>query len=368
MDQRHYQIAISKIKGIGDASIKSLVAYLGSVEAIFTEGEKALKKVPGIDRRAMTILEGRKAALEMAKKEVDFVLKNDIQTAFYLDKNYPLRLKECNDAPLLLYAKSSTDLNPAKAISIVGTRRCTPYGTEMTQRLISEIANYYPDTLIVSGLAYGIDIVAHRNALKNGLPTLGVLAHGLDNLYPSAHAKTALKMQDNGGVLTEFRHNTCPIPENFVKRNRIVAGMSDATIVVESAQRGGSLITAAIASSYNREVFAVPGCSTEPLSMGCNRLIKTNKAAMIEEVSDLEYLLGWSRDENKRRSQQTKLLIDLTEEEQMVFDYLEKEGKSHINPISIVCKLPMSKLAPILINMEFNGFLNCYPGGMYQLM
>lgn len=367
MDQIIYQIAISKIKGIGDASTKALVAYLGGVEAIFTEGAKALKKVPGINNKAMVILGGRNDAIEKAKKEVEFITKNNIETTFYLDKSYPLRLRECSDAPLLLYTNSSTSLNPAKAISIVGTRRCTPYGTEMTQQIISEIAQYYPDVLIVSGLAYGVDIVAHRNAIKQGLPTIGILAHGLDNVYPGAHIKTAKKMQENGGLLTEFPQKTRPIPENFVKRNRIVAGMSDATIVVESAQRGGSLITASIAASYNREVFAVPGYSTEPLSAGCNRLIKTNQAAMIESVSDLEYLLGWSRNENKKRAQQTKLLIDLTEEEQLVFDYLEQEGKTHINPISIVCKLPMSKLMPILVNMEFNGFLNCYPGGMYQL-
>jgi len=367
MDQLLYQIAITKIKGIGDVSTRALIASLGSVEPIFTEGEKVLKSVPGIDNRAIAILDGRKKALEMAKAEVDFLAKNDMKAVFFLDKDYPLRLRECNDAPMLIYTNSSTNLNPAKAISIVGTRRCTPYGTEMTQRIISEIAQYYPDTLIVSGLAYGIDIVAHRNALKNGLPTVGVLAHGLDQVYPAAHKKTAIKMQENGGLLTEFPQKTRPIPENFVRRNRIVAGMSDATIVVESAQRGGSLITASIASSYNREVFAVPGYSTEPLSMGCNHLIKTNQAAMIEGLSDIEYLLGWSRDENKKRSQQTKLLIDLTEEEQMVFDFLESEGKTHINPISIVCKLPMSKLMPILINMEFNGFLNCYPGSMYQL-
>lgn len=367
MEQLVYQIAITKIKGIGDASAKALIAYLGGVEAIFSEGAKALKKVPGIDNRAMVILGGRHDALEKARKEVDFIVRNDIESLFYLDKNYPLRLKECNDGPLLLYSKKSTNLNPAKAVSIVGTRRNSPYGTEMTQRIIAEIAKYYPETLIVSGLAYGIDITAHRNALKHGLPTVGVLAHGLDIVYPSVHAKTALRMQDNGGVLTEFPQKTKPIPENFVKRNRIVAGMSDATIVIETAQRGGSLITASIASSYNREVFAVPGYSTEPLSAGCNRLIKTNKAAMIEDLSDLEYLLGWSREEKKKRSQQTKLLIDLTEDEQRVFDYLQKEGKSHINPISIVCKIPISQLAPILINMEFNGLLNCNPGNMYQL-
>lgn len=368
MEQIIYQIAISKIKGVGDASTRALIAHLGGIEAIFDVGEGALRKIPGISKRAELIIAKRKEAIELAKKELEFVQKNDIQTAFYTDKNYPLRLKECDDAPLLIYAKNSTNLNPAKSISIVGTRRSTPYGTEMTKRLITEVAKYYPDTLIVSGLAYGIDIVAHRCALRNNMPTVGVLAHGLDNVYPAAHANTAQKMQANGGLLTEFAQNTRPIPENFVRRNRIVAGMSDATIVIESAQRGGSLITATIANSYNRAVFAVPGQSTDDLSVGCNRLIKTNQAAMVECVDDLEYLLGWSRDENKKRSQQTKLLIDLSEEEELVFNYLRQEGKSHINPISIVCKLPMSKLAPILINMEFNGYLNCYPGNMYELV
>ncbi len=367
MEQLQYQIALSKIKGIGDASIKALVAYMGGVEQVFKAKESQLREVPGIDTRAVMLLQGRSKALETAKKEVDFIHKKNIQTAFFTDKDYPLRLKECVDAPILFYYRSSVDLNAAKVISIVGTRRSTPYGTEMTQRLIAEIARYYPETLIVSGLAYGVDIVAHRNALKNGLPTLGVLAHGLDNIYPGAHRQTAAKMLIQGGLLTEFSSNTRPIPENFVRRNRIVAGVSDATIVIESAKRGGSLITANIASSYNREVFAVPGMSTEPQSEGCNSLIKTQKAIMVEGIEDLEYHLGWSRDENKKRSQQTRLLIDMNDEEQMVFDYLQKEGKSHINPISIVCKIPMSKLAPILINMEFNGLLKCYPGGMYEL-
>lgn len=368
MEQIIYQIAISKIKGIGDASAKALIAYLGGVEAIFTESEKALRRVPGIKNRAAIILGGRHDAVEKAKREVEFMNQNGVGALFYLDPNYPLRLKECNDAPLLLYAKNSTNLNAAKAVSIVGTRRSSPYGTEMVQHIISEIAQYYPDTLIVSGLAYGVDISAHRNAMKHNLPTVAILAHGLDRIYPSLHKKTAAAMQENGGLLTEFPVKIKPLPENFVKRNRIVAGMCDATIVVETGQRGGSLITANMASSYNREVFAVPGRSTEPLSAGCNHLIKSNQAAMIEGVAELEYLLGWSREENKKRSQQTRLLMDLTDEEQLVFDYLEKEGKSHINAISIVCKIPISRLSPILINMEFNGFLNCYPGNMYRLV
>ncbi len=367
MDKCLYQIAISKIPGIGDASAKALIAYLGGVEGVFTEGEKALKKVPGIDRRALVVLANRKEAIEKARREMDFIKKNNIQTVFYSEPKYPLRLKECNDSPLLLYTQNSTDLNPPKAISIVGTRCNTPYGAEMIQRIISGIAQHHPETLIVSGLAYGIDVIAHRNALKYKLPTIGVLAHGLDHMYPAAHLKIANRMKENGGLLTEFSEKVKPKPEYFVKRNRIVAGMSDATIVIESAKRGGSLITASIASSYNREVFAVPGTSTQEFSAGCNYLIKTNRAAMIEKVEDLEYLLGWSRCEHENHAQQTQLLLDFNEEEQLVYDYLKKEGKSHINPISIVCKLPMNRLNAILINMEFNGFLTCYPGNMYQL-
>ena len=367
MEQILYKIGATKIKGIGDVSIKTLIAYLGSIEAIFTTNMNTLRSIPGINQKALAVLDERDTALEEAKKELDFITKNDIKATFYTDKDYPLRLKECNDAPVLLYHKTSTDLNPAKAISIVGTRRSTTYGKEMTQRIISEIAQYYPNVAIISGLAYGIDAIAHRCALKYNLPTIGVLAHGLDNIYPKAHYGIAEKMMGNGGLLTEFPSSTRPIPENFVKRNRIVAGFSDACIVVESAKKGGSLITAAIADSYNRDVFAVPGNSTAPQSEGCNHLIKTQKASMIESLEDLEYLLNWSREENKKRSQQTSLLIAMTDEEQMVFDYLEKEGKSHINSISIVCKIPMSKLNPIMINLEFSGLLKCYPGNMYEL-
>lgn len=367
MEKLLSQIAITKIKGIGDSSAKALIAYLGSVEAIFAESDKALRSVPGIDQKASFILSGRAAAIEQAKLELEFVNKNELQTMFYLDANYPLRLKECEDAPLLLYSKANVDYNAAKAISIVGTRKCTPYGKEVTQNLVAGMAKYYPDVLIVSGLAYGIDVVAHRMALKKGLPTVGVMAHGLDHMYPAAHASVATRMMKHGGMLTEFPSQTRPIPENFARRNRIVAGLSDATIVVESAKRGGSLITTNIASSYNREVFAVPGRLGDEFSEGCNQLIKSNKAAVIEGVPDLEYILGWSRDENKKRSQQTRLMLDVLDEEQLVLDFLQKEGKLHINHISIVNKLPMSKLNSIMINLEFNGLVRCYPGGMYEV-
>lgn len=367
MEKLHYQIGITKIKGIGASAAKSLIAYLGGVEAIFKESDQHLRQVPGIDSKAEAIIYYREDALKRADEEINYMQKHDVRAAFYSDPSYPLRLKECNDFPLMVYALGRAGFNPAKSISIVGTRRSTPYGTEMTKRLIQEISEHYPETQIVSGLAYGVDIVAHRAALRFGLPTVGVLAHGLDRIYPGAHRDTAQRMLERGALLTEFSTQTEPIRENFVRRNRIVAGMTDATLVIESAKRGGSLITANMASGYNRDVFAVPGRKTDEQSEGCNKLIKSNMAAMVEQLSDLEYVLGWSRDENKKRSQQTKLMLILNDEEQLVYDYLQKEGKSHINPISIVNKLPMSKLNPILINMEFNGLIKCFPGGMYQL-
>ena len=367
MEKLHYQIAITKIKGIGPSAAKSLIAYLGGVEAVFEESDQHLRQVPGIDSKAEAIIYYRQEALKRAAEEINYIQKHDVRAAFYTDDLYPLRLKECSDFPLLVYARGSASFNPAKSISIVGTRRSTSYGTEMTKALIQQISEHYPDTQIVSGLAYGIDIVAHRAALRFGLPTVGVLAHGLDNIYPGAHRDTAHRMLEQGALLTEFSTQTRPIRENFVRRNRIVAGISDATIVIESAKRGGSLITANMASGYNREVFALPGRKIDEQSEGCNRLIKSNMAAMVEELADLEYVLGWSRDENKKRSQQTKLMLILNDEEQLVYDYLQKEGKSHINPISIVNKLPMSKLNPILINMEFNGLIKCFPGNTYEL-
>lgn len=367
MEKLHYQIGITKIKGIGPSAAKSLIAYLGGVEPIFEESEQHLRQIPGIDNKAEAILYYRQSALKSADAEINYLQKHNIRASFYTDESYPLRLKECNDFPLILYARGNAKLNPAKSISIVGTRRSTPYGTEMTKRLVEEISEHYPGTQIVSGLAYGVDIVAHRAALRFGLPTVGVLAHGLDHIYPGAHRDTAQRMIEQGALLTEFPIETTPIRENFVRRNRIVAGMTDATIVIESAKRGGSLITANMASGYNREVFAVPGRKTDELSEGCNKLIKNNQAVMVEELSDIEYVLGWSRDENKKRSQQTKLMLILNDEEQLVYDYLQKEGKSHINPISIVNKLPMSKLNPILINMEFNGLIKCFPGNMYEI-
>lgn len=368
MEKLHYQIAITKIKGIGAASAKNLIAYMGGVESVLSESAKNLRKVPGIDHRADMILTYRSEALKEADNEINYMLKHNVKAHFFTEKSYPLRLKECSDFPLLLYSRGNANLNPAKVLSIVGTRRCSPYGTEMTKLLIEQVAQYYPNTMIMSGLAYGVDIVAHRAALRCNLPTVGVLAHGLDHLYPAAHKDTASRMIENGALLTEFPVLTRPVKENFVKRNRIVAGMCDAAIVIESAKRGGSLITASIADSYNREVFAVPGRKIDIQSEGCNSLIKHNKALMVEDLADIEYHLGWSRDENEKRSQQTKLLLILSDEEQQVFDYLKREGKTHINPIGIVNKMPMSKLTSILINMEFNGLLRCFPGNMYELI
>lgn len=367
MDKLTFQIASRKIKGVGDVTVRTLIAYLGDVEAMFAASNKALRQVPGIFNRADVIERGREAALQAAVLEAEFVRKYKIETYFCTDDNYPLRLRECVDAPLLMYSRGNFDLNANKVISIVGTRKCTPYGAEMTNKLLEGIAEYYPDVLVVSGLAYGVDIMAHRNALACGLPTLGVVAHGLDRIYPAVHKNMAKRMVQCGGLLTEYDHGSPLARENFVKRNRIVAGISDATIVIESAKRGGSLITASIAASYNREVFAVPGRVTDEFSKGCNLLIRTNRAAAVETLEDLEYILGWDRGSGNKPVQQTKLLLNLSADEQKVVDYLRKEGKSHINTLSIVNKLPMRQLNPLMINLEFNGVLRCYPGNMYEL-
>lgn len=368
MKKELFQIASRLFKGVGDVSIRALISYLGDVEAIFTAKQAELANVPGIDNKAKLIVKYRDMILESAQKELDFVEKYKLQMLFFTEPNYPLRLKECNDAPLLLYYRGKADLNAAKAISIVGTRHSTDYGAERTESFLKELAQYHPDVLILSGLAYGIDVLAHRDAMKYNLPTVGVLAHGLDRVYPATHKTLAKRMLSNGGLLTEFDHGKEPARENFVKRNRIVAGLSEATVVIESAVRGGSLITATIASSYNRKVMAVPGRIGDLQSVGCNNLIKTNRAGLLENVEDLEYLLGWTRGEAIRSGHQTQLMLELNNQEQAIYDFLrKKQERCHINAISIANKIPMSQLNSILINMEFNGLIRCFPGNMYQL-
>lgn len=359
-----YKIALSLIPNIGDILAKRLVAYCGSVEGVFKEKKSALEKIPGIGAfYAGAVI--NQNVFKRAEEEIRFIEKNKIQPLFYLDKEYPLRLTHCEDGPVVLYFKGETDFNTQKVLSIVGTRESTDYGERMCNKLIDELLAH--NVLIVSGLAYGIDICAHKAAVRNGLPTVGVVAHGLDKIYPAIHKNTAEKMMHNGGLLTDFISNTKPNPENFPRRNRIVAGIADATIVIESKKDGGSLITAEIANSYSRDVFAFPGRVGDATSEGCNNLIKQNKAALIQSAADIIYLLGWEQPKNKKKNIQKQLFVELKPEEEVVVNFLKEKESVNIDELCFSTKMPISKVSALLLNLEFSGIVKSLPGKMYRL-
>jgi DNA processing protein len=304
---------------------------------------------------------------DRAEQEVLFIRKHKIKTFFFLDKEYPARLKNCEDSPVLLFLKGDADLNNQRMIAIVGTRNFTPYGKQVTEMMVDDFSKY--NATIVSGLAFGIDIIAHKAALKNKTTTIGVLAHGLDRIYPSAHKPVAEKMIHCGGVLTEFISKSIPDRENFPARNRIVAGMTDATIVIESATKGGALITADIANSYNRDVFAVPGKIGEKYSEGCHELIRMNKAMLIESADQVAEMLNWNDDDSKKKeNRQLRFFHELKSEEKILVDLLQQNGKLDIDNITIHSNMPMSKVSSTLLNLEFAGVLRSLPGKMYELV
>ncbi|MEX2379953.1 MAG: DNA-processing protein DprA [Vicingaceae bacterium] len=365
MEDLKYKIAVSLIPGIGDISAKKLIAHCGGAEAIFKEKKAALLKIPGFGEKAVNSIRSAKV-LERAGEEVEFIAKNNIQAHFYLDKNYPQRLLHCEDGPIMLYSKGNIDWNAQKMISFVGTRMATVKGRGICEKLIDELKVHQPT--IVSGLAYGIDITAHQAALKSNLPTIGILGCGLDEIYPKVHAQTAEKMQKKGGIATDYMSKTTMLPINFAERNRIVAGLSDAVVVIESSAKGGSLITADLANGYNRDVFAVPGRIDDSQSVGCNRLIKTNKAALIESAKDLEYILGWEKVSEKKRkaAPQKQLFVELTAEEQQVIEAFNGAENMAVDELSLKASLPISKTTSILLNLEFKGVIRSLPGKMYQ--
>lgn len=358
-----YYLAIQSAEGIGDINAKKLIAHCGSAKAVFHEKSKNLEKIPGI---GSYIIKGLKdtSIIGKAEKELEFINNNNIRATTFLDKDYSEKLKHCVDGPILLFQKGNIDLKEKKIISIVGTRMITNYGKSFLEEFFLELKKY--DPIIISGLAYGIDIFTHQLALKSNLQTIAILAHGLDNIYPKKHKTEAIQMQKNGGLITEFWSNTNPDRENFVKRNRIVAGLSEATIVVESASKGGSLITADIANSYNRDVFAVPGRTSDKYSKGCNQLIKSNKAAMITSVKDLEYILNWETEKSSAKVIQKKLFVDLNEHEKSIYEYLLKGGKQNLDSIALDCKYPIYKTATVLLNLELKGVAKPLPGKMFE--
>lgn len=361
--QRIFQIGISLIPGVGDKVAKTLIAHCGSAEAVFKEKKSTLLKISGIGNKVAESV-ATQSVLSRAEEELKFIEKNEIQPLFYLDTGYPQRLKLCDDGPVMLYFRGNVDLNKRQVIAIVGTRNATSYGLDFCKNFIEDLKPFNP--LVISGLAYGIDICAHKESLKMGVPTAGVLAHGLDRIYPQLHKNTANQMLENGGLLTEFISESNPDRENFPKRNRIVAGISDAVIVVEAAKKGGALITAEIANSYNREVFAVPGNLGSAFSEGCNHLIKTNKAAMITGVEDLKYILGWKAEE--KQTVQPQLFPDLNGVEKQIADLLrDKGGKEELDIICLSLKIPVSKALQHLMGLELKGLVKSYPGKVYGL-
>jgi len=358
-----YFLALQSIDGIGDKNARKLIDHCGTPQLVFEEKTHVLKKIKGVGPIIARKLKS-KQIFEMAELEMAYIQANNIEVISYFDESYPLKLKHCCDAPLLLFKKGNFNINRQRIISIVGTRLMTPYGKQFLKQFLEEIKEYNP--IIVSGLAYGIDICAHREALNNNLTTVGILAHGLDRIYPKPHDLTARRMEEFGGFYTEFWSGTNPEKENFVKRNRIVAGISEATIVVESARKGGSLITAEIANSYHRDVFAVPGRINDTFSTGCNMLIKSNKAAMITSVKDLEYVLGWKTDREKTKDVQKSLFMELDPTEQLVIDHLNGLEKQVLDLLALECELSIQKTVAILLQLELKGLVRSLPGKWYQ--
>jgi DNA processing protein len=359
-----YRVALTLIPNIGDILAKRLVSYCGSVEAVFKEKRATLEKVPGIGSvYAGAVLQ--QDVFRRAEEEVRFIEKNGITPVFYLDPEYPKRLTHCEDSPVMLYFKGDADLNSNKIISIVGTREASDYGRELCEKLVADLAVFNP--LIVSGLAYGIDIYAHKAALENGLKTVGVFAHGLDKVYPAVHKSTAERMMNQGGLLTDFTSKIRPDRENFPRRNRIVAGIADATVVVESKRDGGSLITADIANSYNRDVFAFPGRVGDATSEGCNNIIKQNKASLIQSAEDLIYIMGWEQLKKKNAPVQRQLFVELKPEEEALVNVLKEKSVVNIDDMCHFVKMPMSKVSSLLLTLEFSGIVRSLPGKMYKL-
>lgn len=359
------KIALSLIPQVGPRLVRRLVAYAGSVEAVFENEKSWTSKIPGIGKRKAAQF-NRQLLLDEAEEEIEYIRKEGISAHFYLDDHYPLRLKECEDAPIILYAKGNIDFNAGKILSVVGTRNATDYGRAVTESIISTLAETHSDLVIVSGLAYGIDITAHKAALKNNLSTIAALGHGMQFMYPSMHRNIADSIIKHGALVTEFKGGKKPDPGNFVSRNRIIAGLADATLIVESAERGGALITADIANSYNREVFAVPGKNTDHYSRGCNNLIKLNKAALVENALDIELAMRWVIPGKKSSSFQKELFIELNAEEKQIVDFLTLNGESCLDEISAFLDISVGKVSATLLHLEFNGIVRSLPGKQYQ--
>lgn len=359
-----YQIALTLIPGIGDITAKKLIAYCGSAQNVFHEKRESLKRIPGIgDFLASSLL--RNTIMEQAENEIRFIDRNGISALYFEDAAYPDRLRQCTDGPVILYVKGPINLNVPVALAMVGTRKATTYGYRACTELVQGLVDVRP--LIISGLAYGIDTISHRAALDAGLKTVGVLAHGLDRIYPPPNAGLARKMLEEGGLVTDFPSGSTPDRENFPKRNRIIAGLADAVIVVEAAKGGGALITADIANSYNRDVFAVPGRWSDALSEGCNHLIRTNRGALIQSAADVKYFMDWERKTPKKKQVPNELLLNLDTDETMIIAILQERGECSLDALATLSGLSLMSTAKVLLQMELRAIVRSIPGNRYTI-
>ena len=361
-------LALSRVQVPQLAVIRELIETVGSAKELLENADNIGDIVPGASPRLRELLCDR-SLVELAEREMEFIGSKGIKLICYGDEAYPCRLAECTDAPLVLHSLGNADLNARRIVSIVGTRHASEYGKALCENFVADLARLVPGTLIVSGLAYGIDVCAHRAALNAGLPTVGVLAHGLDRIYPGAHRATAKLMLENGGLLTEFMSGMEPFPSNFLQRNRIVAGMADATVVVESASKGGSLVTASLAQSYDRDCFAFPGRVNDQYSQGCNELVSRNRAALITSAYDFVEAMNWDVATAKKSAcdLQTELFPDLSPEETAVMTALRDSSDGlQVNQMVVQLNIPINKLLPLLFEMEMKGLVKAVAGGCYR--
>ena len=356
-------LRLHNIPKIGDVIAKKLISYCGSPSAVFENKKHQLLKIDGIGSYAIKNLYDR-TYLEAAETEFLFIKEKGISYTYFMDKEYPAYLKHCLDSPILLFKRGNINIEGRKIISVVGTRNITSYGIAFCEKFIDDIAPLNP--IIVSGFAYGVDICIQKAAIKYGLQTIGCLAHGLNQMYPKIHKKYIMDVEKNGGFLTEFWSSDSPERENFLKRNRVIAGISEATIIVESAERGGSLVTADIAHSYNRDVFAVPGRVVDKYSTGCNNLIKQQKAQMIGSAADLIYVLGWELENKKVKAVQKQLFVELDKDEEVIYSFLQREGKQLLDNIALECHIAVFKASATLLNMEMKGAIRPLPGKLFE--
>lgn len=361
-------LALELIPGIGLTGARTLYDVFGSATELFSRRAELVHYTQASQRRFIKLLDCPEA-FKRAEEELAFAEAHGVETICISDRRYPSRLRECSDAPLVLFFKGNCDLNALRVVSMVGTRNATDYGRELCDEFVSGLKRLCPEVLIVSGLAYGIDIAAHRAALANGLPTVGVLAHGLDRIYPAVHRKTAVEMLESGGLLTEYLSGTNPDRQNFVRRNRIVAGMCDATVVVESASKGGALITAGLAVDYHRDCFAFPGRTTDAFSQGCNALIRDNKAGLILTAEDFVKAMCWdvSAERQVPDAIQRQLFLDLSPEEELLVKVLRAQPDGvQINTLVVEADVPINRASALLFELEMKGVVKAFAGGVYK--